>query len=214
MQLYAFLGQRVTSLMMGEDFYSHCDVLLVQDGGCAPGYNTVTCFLAQQFESSGFRVFVAQEGFKSLVSGKSEDLGALIYDRELAEVLGSVPRITHASELQNRRGAAFRTERYPAFKEAAKQEQAARNILARHTKVVVGVGGNGTCAGMKALSGKLKEICEAEEGGGTAPQTFFVPVTIDSDIEDTECIGQHTAVHMGAEKIRCFVADAYTHQAS
>ena len=28
----------------------------------------------------------------------------------------------------------------------------------------------------------------------------------------TECIGQHTAVEAGAEKLRCYVADADTHQ--
>lgn len=43
---------------------------------------------------------------------------------------------------------------------------------------------------------------------------FFIPVTIDSDVSGTECIGQHTAVEIGAEHIRCFVADGETHQRS
>ncbi len=58
-----------------------------------------------------------------------------------------------------------------------------------------------------------------------------VPVTIDSDVGGTETVGQHTAgvcgrahlyscycffsrfvsVEFGAEKIRCYVADAATH---
>jgi len=37
-------------------------------------------------------------------------------------------------------------------------------------------------------------------------------VTIDSDIHYTETIGQHTGVEQGAEKLRRYVADAYTHQ--
>ena len=38
--LYAYLGRRVTSLLLGDDLYNELDVLIVQDGGCAPGYNT------------------------------------------------------------------------------------------------------------------------------------------------------------------------------
>ena len=36
------------------------DVLLVQDGGCAPGYNTITALLTEHFEKAGRSVFVAQ----------------------------------------------------------------------------------------------------------------------------------------------------------
>jgi 6-phosphofructokinase 1 len=36
-------------------------------------------------------------------------------------------------------------------------------------------------------------------------------VTIDSDIFGTECIGENTGVEIGAEKIRCYMADARTH---
>jgi len=64
---------------------------------------------------------------------------------------------------------------------------------------------------MKALNGRLKLACERARRSEPV-QTFFIPVTIDSDIDGTECIGQHTAVEAGAEKIRCFVADGYTHQ--
>lgn len=46
----------------------------------------------------------------------------------------------------------------------------------------------------------------------TSIQAFFIPVTIDSDIAGTECIRQHTGVEMGAEKIRCYMADARTHK--
>jgi 6-phosphofructokinase len=37
-------------------------------------------------------------------------------------------------------------------------------------------------------------------------------VTIDSDISGSECIGEYTGVEVGAEKIRCYMADARTHK--
>ena len=78
--------------------------------------------------------------------------------------------------------------------------------------MLVGIGGNGTCAGIKALSERIRVAREGDVAAPPPVQTFFVPVTIDSDIEGTECVGQHTAVEAGAEKVRCFVADARTHQ--
>jgi len=68
-------------------------------------------------------------------------------------------------------------------------------------RVLIGVGGNGTLAGIKALSDLLPD----------SVQLFFIPVTIDSDIFGTECIGEHTGVQIGAEKILCYLADARTH---
>ena len=64
------------------------------------------------------------------------------------------------------------------------------------------IGGNGTFAGIQSLARFLPSHV----------QVFFVPVTIDSDVGGTETIGQHTAVEFGAEKIRCYIADAATHE--
>ena len=198
-ELYAYLGRRATALMTGDDYFSRVDVLLVQDGGCAPGYNTVTAFLSQHLEADGHRVFVAREGFRSLVSGRSEDLCALVHDKGLHDLLGNVPRLVHSAQLQGQRGAAFRAERFPEFRRAENQEAAAAFVLARGVKVLVGIGGNGTCAGIKALNERLKTAAGHDK---TPPRTFFVPVTIDSDVAGTECVGQHTAVEVGAEKVR------------
>lgn len=68
---------------------------------------------------------------------------------------------------------------------------------------MVCIGGNGTMKGAKALAERLK---------GKGVQIFFIPVTIDSDVMNTETIGQHTGVEQGAEKLKCYIADAYTHQ--
>jgi 6-phosphofructokinase 1 len=64
------------------------------------------------------------------------------------------------------------------------------------------MGGNGTAAGAKGLHRHLPPDIRC----------FFVPVTLDSDIAGTECIGQHTAAAAGAERIRRLVADAAAHQ--
>ena len=37
-------------------------------------------------------------------------------------------------------------------------------------------------------------------------------MTIDSDVGGTECVGEHTGVEAGAEKLRCYLADARTHK--
>lgn len=206
-ELYGYLGKRVTRLLLGEDFYDNVDVLIVQDGGCAPGYNAVTSYLAEAFERSGRRVFVAMEGFRSLASGKNTDFGLLVTDVALRELLSSVPRVYDAAQLRSTRGAAFRSERFPDFKKRSVQLAALNAIRRRRVKTVVCVGGNGTMRGAIALSRRCKE-----EGYDDAPQLFFVPVTIDSDVRGTETIGAATGVEMGAEKLRCYCADAFTHQ--
>eukprot|EP00455_Lapot_gusevi_P040988 TRINITY_DN4704_c0_g1_i5.p1 TRINITY_DN4704_c0_g1~~TRINITY_DN4704_c0_g1_i5.p1 ORF type:complete len:406 (+),score=153.18 TRINITY_DN4704_c0_g1_i5:165-1220(+) len=177
------------------------DVLIIQDGGCSPGYNVVTAYLSQYFEKAGMSVSVAMTGFQSVVRGGERDFGALIWERSVYETVSLVPNVMFAPDFVHKRGASFRTERYPEFKQVAIQQQAAANIQARGVKILVTIGGNGTFFGTKALCRWLPP----------SVQVFFAPCTIDSDIQGTECIGQHTAVEMGAEKIRCFIADASTH---
>ena len=202
--IYSFLGKRATRFLFGDDFYTNMrgGILIIQDGGCAPGYNTVTSFLTEKFENEGVKVYVAMEGFKSLISNDNSDYGCIVHDDNLLSLMSTIPRLHSAKALRDMRGAAFRTERYPQFKEAELQRRAAANIVARNVRCVVAIGGNGTFKGIKALSSFLPDELPA----------FFVPCTIDSDIAGTETIGQHTACELGAEKIRCYIADAYTHK--
>ena len=67
---------------------------------------------------------------------------------------------------------------------------------------MVAIGGNGTFQGVRTLSRLLPRNV----------QTFFVPVTVDSDVSNTECIGQHTGIEEGARRIAAYAADARTHQ--
>lgn len=64
------IGGTVNQLLSGDTVYRDMDVLLVLDGGCSPGYNAVTAYLAEEFEKRGRRVAVAATGFKSLVSNE------------------------------------------------------------------------------------------------------------------------------------------------
>jgi 6-phosphofructokinase 1 len=184
-----------------EAMYREIDVLLLQDGGCAPGYNPVTAFITEYLENEKRRVFITKEGFISLVKGQTEDYRRLVYSVALYRQLERIPGVIFSPPLREARGADFRTERYSDFKKPEIQKKAVEEILRRKVKVLVGIGGNGTFAGINALAKQLPKTV----------QTFFIPVTIDSDIYGTECIGQHTGVEVGAEKIRCYMADARTH---
>ncbi len=202
-RIYRGFSRLVTTYVReGSTLYREMDVLLIQDGGCAPGYNPITAFLSEYLEKAGYKVFIAAEGFKSVVSGKTEDYRCLIYHRDLYDQLDHIPGVMFSPPLRESRGANFRAERFPDFKKEEIQKIAAQNIQDRKVKTVIGIGGNGTFAGINALSRLLPvEI-----------QTFFVPVTIDSDIYGTDCIGEFTGVEVGAEKIRCYMADARTHR--
>jgi len=203
MKLYHAFARMVASYMRETSgLYNEMDVLLIQDGGCAPGYNPVTAFLTEHLEKAGRKVYISAEGFKSVVSNHTQDYRRLIHNPDLYRELEQVPGVIFAPPLREARGADFRTERYPEFKEEKNQQMAAANIIARQIKVLVGIGGNGTFAGIKGLSKLLPETI----------QIFFIPVTIDSDIFGTDCIGEYTGVEVGAEKIRSYMADARTHK--
>jgi 6-phosphofructokinase 1 len=203
MKLYQAFARMVTSYMReSTDIYNEIDVLLIQDGGCAPGYNPITAFLTEHLEKAGRNVYIAAEGFKSLVLNRTQDYRRLIHDPAIYQDLEQIPGVVFAPPLREARGADFRTERFPEFKEEKNQQIAIGNIIARRIKIIIGIGGNGTFAGTNAISKLLPDTI----------QTFFIPVTIDSDIYGTDCIGEFTGVEVGAEKIRSYMADARTHK--
>ncbi len=203
MKIYRGFSELITSyLREGETLYDEMDVLLIQDGGCAPGYNPVTAYITEYLEKVGRKVFIAADGFRSLVSNSTSDYRCLIYDFTRFRKMEHIRGVEFAPPLRTARGADFRSERYPDFKHPENQKIAVENIVGRKVKTIVGIGGNGTFAGMNAISQLLPE----------GIQTFFVPVTIDSDIWGTSCIGEFTGVEVGAEKIRGYMADARTHK--
>lgn len=200
------VGQRITQLLKSTTFeaqrmFKEIDVLIIQDGGCAPGYNPVTAFLTYQLEVMGREVYATREGFKSLADKKDNFL-RLVYDPVKYKRLDHIPGVFHAAPLSEWRGAFLRSERYKDFKNPEVQQKAAAIIKKKKTKAIIAIGGNGTFKG-------IHELCELIP---TSIQVFFIPVTIDSDVAGTDCIGQHTGVEAGAEKIRCYMADARTHK--
>ncbi|RLB24229.1 MAG: hypothetical protein DRG71_05275, partial [Deltaproteobacteria bacterium] len=162
----------------------------------------VTAFITYHLEAMGRETYATQEGFKSLVSGTDEDFVRLVYDPDLYKKLDHIPGVFHAAPLSESRGAQLRSERYKDFVKKSIQKKAAETIKRRKVKAIISVGGNGTFKGTESLCQYLP----------TSIQVFFIPVTIDSDIAGTECIGQHTGIEMGSEKIRCYMADARTHK--
>ncbi len=197
-----FSRQMASYVREGADLFDTMDVLVIQDGGCAPGYNPVTAFVTEYLEKLDRRVFVAAEGFRSLVSNRTADYRCLIHDQERFNQLDHIPGVQWSQPLRGAAGAGFRSERFPEFKEREVQDQAVRNLLERQVKVLVGIGGNGTLAGTKALADSLPADVHV----------YFIPVTIDSDVFGTNCIGEHTGVEVGADKIRGYMADARTHK--
>ncbi len=186
----------------GSTLYDTLDVLLVQDGGCAPGYNPVTAFITEYLSKMGRNVFIAAEGFCSLVSSRTRDYRHLVHNSDVYKKIEHIPGVIFSPPLRETRGADFRAERFPEFKEAKYPKMAAENLIKRKVKVLIGIGGNGTFAGIDALSKLLPKRVK----------TFFIPVTIDSDIYGSDCIGEFTGVEVGAEKIRSYMADARTHK--
>ena len=200
------VGQRIRQLLKStvletQRMFNEIDVLVIQDGGCAPGYNPVTAFLTYHLEKMGREVYATKEGFKSLVE-KNENFLRLVYDPDKYKKFDHIPGVFHAAPLSEWRGAFLRSERYKEFKNPEIQQKAASTIKKKKVKAIIAIGGNGTFKG-------IHELCELIP---TSIQVFFIPVTIDSDVAGTDCIGQHTGVEVGAEKIRCYMADARTHK--
>jgi 6-phosphofructokinase len=203
MKIYRGFSRLITSYMReGSNLYKEMEVLLVQDGGCAPGYNPVTAFISENLEKSGYKVYICAEGFCSLVSDKPLDYRRLVYDTKEYHRLEHLPGVIFSPPLRESRGANFRSERYPEFKQEGIQKTAAENMVSRNVKIVIGIGGNGTFTGINSLSKLLPDNI----------RSFFIPVTIDSDIYGTDCIGEYTGVEIGSEKIRCYMADSRTHK--
>lgn len=184
-----------------ERLFKHLDVLLIQDGGCAPGYNPVTAFITYHLEAMGRDVYATREGFKSLV-GRGDSFVRLVYDPVLFKKLDHLPGVFHAAPLSEWRGAQLRSERFSEFMKKDVQKKAAAAIKRKKVRAIIAIGGNGTFRG-------LYDLCDLLP---TSIQAFFIPVTIDSDVAGTDCIGQHTGVEVGAEKIRRYMADARTHK--
>ena len=100
----------------GTALYRDLEVLLIQDGGCAPGYNPVTAFISEYLEKAGKKVFICDEGFRSLIKNKIDDYRCLIYNAELYKQFEHLPGVVFYPPQIEAPGAKISSERLPAFK--------------------------------------------------------------------------------------------------
>src|SRR5258708_18826081 len=129
-------------------------LLVVFDGGDAPGYASVAVALTEEGTRRGYEVWAAAEGFKSLTRDAAADprFERLIISRKerYALLAKGIPARSMGRRLLDA-GSDFRAERYAGFFDPARRKEAAATILAQGFTHLVCVGGNGTLEGTKAL---------------------------------------------------------------
>lgn len=179
-------------------------ILLVFDGGNAPGYTAVATSLTEEGDKRDYKVYAAFEGFRSLTGDHIADerLIRLVMSRRESWKLNSRGIATRSLyRTIDQPGCEFRSERYPDFVKPEKQRLAAEYIREMEFTHIVGVGGNGTLMGVKALNMLLPEV-----------KTGFINVSVDSDLMGDIAIGYLTGAEAGATIARGLFDDAYTHK--
>jgi len=180
-------------------------LLIVFDGGDAPGYASVAVALTEAGTRRGYEVWAAAEGFRSMTRDFASvpQFERLILGRqERYTLLGQgIPARSMGRRLLDA-GSDFRSERYPGFFERERRREAAETFRAQGFTHLTCVGGNGTLEGAKAL---LEEFAER-------PPTAFVNVSIDNDLAGDRAIGFLSGVEAGATVARGLSEDAYTHK--
>lgn len=179
-------------------------ILLIFDGGNAPGYSAVATSLTEEGEKRGYKVYAAFEGFRSLTGDHIADerLIRLVMSRRQSWRLNAkgIPTRSLYRGI-DQPGSEFRSERYPEFVKKDKQDAAAEFIREMEFTHIVGVGGNGTMMGIKTLDHMLPNA-----------QAGFINVSVDSDILGDIAVGFLTAAEEGARIARGLFDDAYTHK--
>jgi 6-phosphofructokinase len=180
-------------------------LLIVFDGGDAPGYASVAVALTEEGTRRGYEVWAAAEGFRSLTSdgAASPRFERLILNRRerYALLAQGIPARSMGRRVLDA-GSDFRSERYAGFFERARRREAAETFGAQGFTHLACVGGNGTLEGTKAM---LEEFA-------VRPPTAFVNVSIDNDLAGDRAIGFLSAVEAGATVARGLSEDAYTHK--
>lgn len=179
-------------------------VLLIFDGGNAPGYTAVATSLTEEGDKRGYKVYAAFEGLRSLTGDHVADdrLIRLVMSRRQSWKLNAkgIPTLS-LYRAMDQPGSEFRSERYPDFGKSEKQQAAADYIREMEFTHMIGIGGNGTLKGVKRLNELLPEI-----------QAGFINVSVDSDILGDIAVGYLTGAEEGATIARGLFDDAYTHK--
>jgi len=180
-------------------------LLLVFDGGSAPGYMSAAVAMTEEAEARGYAVWAAREGFRSLTGAGFEAIRLerlTMNPNESACVSEKGEWIRNLYGRIGDAGSAFRSERYPDFEHEQVQAKAARFIAEHAFGTVVAVGGNGTLQGLKAVARHLP--AEVRVG--------FMNCSVDSDLRGDRSIGFLTALEEGSRIARGLFEDALTHK--
>ncbi len=180
-------------------------LLLVFDGGDAPGYASIAVALTEEASRRGYEVWAATEGFRSLTTdARSEPrFERLIVSRRerYAMLAKGIPARSMGRRVLDA-GSDFRSERYLGFHDVKNRRDAAETLRDQGFSHIIGVGGNGTFEGLKAL------LDEASP----RPTAGFINVSIDNDLAGDRAIGFLSGVEAGATIARGLYEDAYTHK--
>lgn len=180
-------------------------LLLVFDGGNAPGYSSVAVALTEEAARRGFEVWAATEGFRSLTADARAQphFERLIMSRRQRYSLlaQGIPARSMGRRVLDA-GSDFRSERYTGFLDRERRKQAAVTFKEQGFTHLICVGGNGTFEGIKAWLDEFE----------VRPQSGFVNVSIDNDLEGDRAIGFLSGVETGANIARGLYEDAYTHK--
>ena len=180
-------------------------LLLVFDGGNAPGYSSVAVALTEEGERRGYEVWAATQGFRSLTKDATSHppFERLIVSRKerYALLAQGIPARSMGRRVLDA-GSDFRSERYQGFFQEANRREAAATVLAQGFTHVICVGGNGTFEGAKALVSELSPRLPIG----------FVNVSVDNDVGGDRAIGFLSGVEAGATIARGLNEDAYTHK--
>jgi 6-phosphofructokinase len=180
-------------------------LLVVFDGGNAPGYSSVAVALTEEAARRDYEVWAASEGFRSLTRDATSEpkFERLILGRQerYALLAQGIPARSMGRRVLDA-GSDFRSERYLGFLDPDRRREAAATIAAQGFSHLVCVGGNGTFEGQKAL---LDQMNPRVPSG-------FINVSIDDDLGGDRAIGFLTGVEAGATVVRGLLEDAYTHK--
>ncbi len=181
-------------------------MLVVFDGGDAPGYSSVAVALTEEGTRRGYEVWAATEGFRSLTTAASGDLPfeRLVSSRaeRYALLAAGQPARSMSRRLQDA-GSDFRSERFADFTKAEHRAHAVEMFRGQAFTHLVCVGGNGTFEGCCAW---------LESFGRARPVTGFINVSIDNDVGGDRAIGFLSGVETGATIARGLHEDGYTHK--
>lgn len=180
-------------------------LLIIFDGGDAPGYSSVAVALTEEGSRRGYEVWAASQGFRSLTNDASAEPSferLIMSRRERYQLLSKGVPARSMSRRVLDAGSDFRSERYLGFHDREKRRQAAEKFRQYGFSHLICVGGNGTFEGTKAL---LDEFTER-------PPTGFINVSIDNDVAGDRAIGFLTGCEAGATVARGLYEDAYTHK--